>query len=239
MVKFVVYDDEEVFRSNIVKSIDRVMTKSKMEYSIEEFSKYNSKMQKVIDDESSKIYIMDIEIPNGLSGIDVARKIRVDDWNSIIILVTSHMDMGYDALKAQIMLLDFISKYNDCNISLERTIKKATLKINNKKVLIFESNDITYKVYTDDIVYIIKDTIDRKCVIKTIYNEVIVNENISTLFNMLDGRFFMTHRSCIINTEKIDRIDWKNNIIYFKNGFKTDYLSRDKKKEFKEYVRNC
>lgn len=239
MVKFVVYDDEEVFRSNIVKSIDRVMTKSKMEYSIEEFSKYNSKMQKVIDDESSKIYIMDIEIPNGLSGIDVARKIRVDDWNSIIILVTSHMDMGYDALKAQIMLLDFISKYNNCNISLERTIKKATLKINNKKVLIFESNDITYKVYTDDIVYIVKDTIDRKCVIKTIYNEVIVNENISTLFNMLDGRFFMTHRSCIINTEKIDRIDWKNNIIYFKNGFKTDYLSRDKKKEFKEYVRNC
>lgn len=239
MVKFVVYDDEEVFRSNIVKSIDRVMTKSKMEYSIEEFSKYNSKMQKVIDDESSKIYIMDIEIPNGLSGIDVARKIRIDDWNSIIILVTSHMDMGYDALKAQIMLLDFISKYNDCNISLERTIKKATLKINNKKVLIFESNDITYKVYTDDIVYIVKDTIDRKCVIKTIYNEVIVNENISTLFNMLDGRFFMTHRSCIINTEKIDRIDWKNNIIYFKNGFKTDYLSRDKKKEFKEYVRNC
>lgn len=239
MVKFVVYDDEEVFRSNIVKSIDRVMTKSKMEYSIEEFSKYNSKMQKVIDDESSKIYIMDIEIPNGLSGIDVARKIRIDDWNSIIILVTSHMDMGYDALKAQIMLLDFISKYNDCNISLERTIKKATLKINNKKVLIFESNDITYKVYTDDIVYIVKDTIDRKCVIKIIYNEVIVNENISTLFNMLDGRFFMTHRSCIINTEKIDRIDWKNNIIYFKNGFKTDYLSRDKKKEFKEYVRNC
>ena len=217
MVKFVVYDDEEVFRSNIVKSIDRVMTKSKMEYSIEEFSKYNSKMQKVIDDESSKIYIMDIEIPNGLSGIDVARKIRVDDWNSIIILVTSHMDMGYDALKAQIMLLDFISKYNNCNISLERTIKKATLKINNKKVLIFESNDITYKVYTDDIVYIVKDTIDRKCVIKTIYNEVIVNENISTLFNMLDGRFFMTHRSCIINTEKIDRIDWKKNIIYFKN----------------------
>lgn len=239
MVKFVVYDDEEVFRSNVVKSIDKVMEKSKMEYSIEEFSKYNSRMQKVIDDESSKIYIMDIEIPNGLSGIDVARKIRMDDWNSIIILVTSHVDMGYDALKAQIMLLDFISKYNDCNISLERTIKKATLKINNKKVLIFECNDITYKVYTDDIVYIVKDTIDRKCVIKTIYNEVIVNENISTLFDMLDGRFFMTHRSCIINTEKIDKIDWKNNIIYFKNGFKTDYLSRDKKKELKEYVRNC
>lgn len=118
-------------------------------------------------------------------------------------------------------------------------MKKAILKVNNKKVLIFESADITYKVYTDDIVYIIRDSIDRKSIIKTIYNDVSVNENISSLFGMLDSRFFMTHRSCIINTEKIDKIDWKNNIIYFKNDYKTDYLAREKKKELKEYVRNC
>ncbi|MBE6160344.1 MAG: response regulator transcription factor [Lactobacillales bacterium] len=239
MIKFVVYDDEEVFRSNIVSCINKVIDNNKIDYKIEEFSKYNSRMQKVIDEDCPKIYILDIEIPNGLSGIDVARKIRVDDWNSIIILVTSHVDMGYDALKAQIMLLDFISKYNDCNRNIEKTVKKALLKIDNKKVLIFESNDITYKVYTDDIVYIVKDTIDRKCIIKTVYNEISINENISTLFDMLDNRFFMTHRSCIVNTEKIDRIDWRNNIVYFKNGFNTDYLSRDRKKEFKAYVRGC
>lgn len=239
MIKFVVYDDEEVFRSNVVNSINKVVDKNKIDYKIEEFSKYNSRMQKVIEEDCPKIYILDIEIPNGLSGIDVARKIRVDDWNSIIVLVTSHVDMGYDALKAQIMLLDFISKYDECNRNIERTVKKALLKIDNKKVLIFESNDITYKVYTDDIVYIVKDTIDRKCVIKTVYNEISINENISTLFDMLDNRFFMTHRSCIVNTEKIDKIDWKNNIVYFKNGFNTDYLSRDRKKEFKAYVRSC
>jgi len=239
MIKFVVYDDEEVFRSNVVNCINKVIDKNKTDYKIEEFSKYNSRMQKVIEEDCPKIYILDIEIPNSLSGIDVARKIRVDDWNSIIVLVTSHVDMGYDALKAQIMLLDFISKYDECNRNIERTIKKALLKIDNKKVLIFESNDITYKVYTDDIVYIVKDTIDRKCIIKTVYNEISINENISTLFDMLDNRFFMTHRSCIVNTEKIDKIDWKNNIIYFKHDFRTDYLSRDKKKELREYVRSC
>jgi len=239
MIKFVVYDDEEVFRSNVVNSINKIVDNSKVDYIIEEFSKYNNKMQRVIDEDCSKIYILDIEIPNGLSGIDVARKIRENDWNSIIILVTSHVDMGYDALKAQIMLLDFIPKFNDCNKNLQRTIKKALLKINNKKVLIFECNDITYKIFTDDIVYIVKDTIDRKCVIRTVYNEVVINENISTLFEMLDNRFYMTHRSCIINTEKIDRVDWKNNVVYFKNGFNTDYLARDRKKEFKAYVRGC
>lgn len=239
MIKFVIYDDEEIFRSKTKYVIEKTMSKFKMEYCIEEFSKYNSRMQKTIDDECSKIYIMDIEIPNGLSGIDVAKKIRINDWNSIIILVTSHMEMGYEALKAQIMLLDFISKYNDCSPNLESTIKKAISKIDNKKILIFETNNMTYKVHTDDIVYIVKDSIDRKCIIKTEYNEVCINETIGNILDMLDRRFFLTHRSCIINTEKIDRIDWKKNIIYFKNSDKTDYLSRNKRKELKEYVRSC
>ena len=90
MIKFVVYDDEEVFRSNVVKSIDKIMSKSKLEYCIEEFAKYNSKMQKTIDEDIPKIYIMDIEIPNGLSGIDVARRIRNNDWNSDVYNQQNH-----------------------------------------------------------------------------------------------------------------------------------------------------
>jgi len=239
MVKFVIYDDEKSFRNNIKESITNVMSELDIEYKIEEFDKYNNKMMKTINDDSSKIYIMDIEIPGGMSGIDVARRIRTKDWNSIIILVTSHVDMGYEALKAQIMLLDFISKFNDCKDSLEKTVKKAINKIDNKKVLIFENSEMTYKVYTDDIIYILKDSIDRKCIIKTDYNEITVSETITSLSNMLDSRFFLSHRSCIVNTEKITMIDWKNGIVYFQNGDTIDYLARNKKKELKEYVRSC
>lgn len=239
MIKFVVYDDEVDYRNMIRNSINEVMSKIDIDYKIEEFDKYNNKMLKTIEDDSVKIYIMDIQIPNGLSGIDVARRIRLKDWNSIIILVTAFVDMGYEALKAQIMLLDFISKFNDCPNQLNRVIKKAISKIDNKKVLIFESSDMTYKVYTDDIVYILKDSVERKCIIKTDYNEIMVNQTITNLFNMLDNRFFLTHRSCIVNTDKVDMIDWKNNIIHFKNDDKIDYLARDKKKELKEYVRSC
>ena len=239
MIKFVVYDDEKLFRNNVKNSIENVMANLDIEYCIDEFSKYDNKMIKTINDDSSKIYILDIEIPNSMSGIDVARRIRIKDWNSIIILVTSHVDMGYEALKAQIMLLDFISKFNDCNTSLEKTIKKAINKVDDRKVLLFENSEMTYRVYTDDIIYILKDSIDRKCVIKTDYNEITINETIANLINLLDTRFFLSHRSCIINTEKISMIDWKNGIIYFKNGEKIDYLARNKKKELKEYVRSC
>lgn len=238
MIKFVVYDDETEYRNMIKNSINEVMSKIDIEYKIDEFDKYNNKMIKTIEDDSPKIYIMDIQVPNSVSGIDVARRIRLKDWNSIIILVTAYVDMGYEALKAQIMLLDFISKFNDCSANLNKVIRKAISKIDNKKVLIFESSDMTYKIHTDDIIYILRDSVERKCIIKTDYNEIMVNQTISNLFNLLDSRFFLTHRSCIINIDKVSMIDWKNNIIHFKNGDKIDYLARDKKKELREYVRS-
>ena len=238
MIKFVVYDDETEYRNIIKNSINEVMSKIDIEYKIDEFDKYNNKMIKTIEDDSPKIYIMDIQVPNSVSGIDVARRIRLKDWNSIIILVTAYVDMGYEALKAQIMLLDFISKFNDCSANLNKVIRKAISKIDNKKVLIFESSDMTYKIHTDDIIYILRDSVERKCIIKTDYNEIMVNQTISNLFNLLDSRFFLTHRSCIINIDKVSMIDWKNNIIHFKNGDKIDYLARDKKKELREYVRS-
>ena len=239
MIKFVVYDDEKSFRNSIKESIKETVDKLEIEYCIEEFSKFDNKMLNTINDDSSKIYIMDIEIPDGMSGIDVARRIRIKDWNSIIMLITSHVDMGYEALKAQIMLMDFISKFNDYKGSLERNIKKAVNKIGDKKILIFETSEMTYRVYIDDIVYILKDSIDRKCVIKTDYNEITVNETITSLLNLLDTRFFLSHRSCVVNVDKINMIDWKNGIIYFKNGDNIDYLARNKKKELREYVRSC
>ncbi len=239
MLKFIVYEDEEVFTKKISKYIKEVMLKQNIDYQIEEYNKHNKKLLKTIEDNSQKIYIMDIEIPNDVSGIEVAKMIRSNDWNSIIILVTSHADLSYEALKAQIMLLDFISKFNDCEYNLKNAIKKALVKLNNKQVLVFETSDMLYRIYTDDIVYILRDSIDRKCLIKTDFNEIVINDTIANLLNMLDSRFFLSHRSCIVNIEKVNKIDWKNNIIYFRNGEKIDYLSRNKRKELKEYVGSC
>ena len=236
MIKFVVYEDEKVFRNNIKTVIKDVMKQNEKEYIVKEFDKFDDKLKQEITSKTPAIYILDIEVPDSISGIDLARKIRKQDWNSIILMVTSHADLGYEALKAQIMLLDFISKYNDYKISMERALNKAISKLDNKKVLIFESNNITYKIYTDDILYIVKDTVDRKIIIKTEYNQIVINETLINIEKMLDKRFFKSHRSCLVNVDKIVKIDWKDNLIYFTNGEVIDYISKYKKKGLKEYV---
>ncbi len=237
MISFVVCDDQKEFCKKVRKIIDKTFMKNTVEYEIKEFDGYDSHMKQFIEQSyASKIYILDIELKNGISGIDIARKIRKNDWNSIIIMVTAHSDLGYEALKAQIMLLDFISKYDECEKNLTNVLKKAVNKIDCKKVLLFESYGISHRIYLDDILYVTKDTVDRKCIIKTTYGEFAVNKTMNQMIDELDQRFYLSHRSCLVNTDKIKDIDWKNNLIYFDQNDKIDLLSRDKKKGLKEIV---
>lgn len=237
MIEFVIYDDQAEYCSMVLEAVRQATGDLFEQCIVKTYQKYDSKFESTIkDDVSSKIYIMDIEVPCSLSGIDVARKIRKKDWDSIIILVTSHVELSYEALKAQIMLLDFICKQNNCLPNLVTTLKRALYKINDRKTLNFEINSMSYRIHTDDILYIQKDPIDRRCIIKTTYNDIPVTKNLNEIKDMLDDRFYQTHRSCIVNLEKIKDVDWKDNIICFTTGDKIDYLARDKRKGLKERV---
>lgn len=94
-MEFVVCDDEKQFRSSIVKIINKIYMNNNEDYKIYEFESYNKDFEKIINKKSPKIYVLDIEIKDSISGIDIARKIRRNDWDSIIILVTSHNELGY------------------------------------------------------------------------------------------------------------------------------------------------
>lgn len=235
-MEFVICDDEKLFRNETKKVIDKIYIRNDDYYHINEFEKFDKNFEKMIKDGKSKIYILDIEIKNSISGIDIARMIRKYDWESIIIMVTSHTELGYEALKAQIMLLDFISKYDECNIKIEKTIKKAINQVNNKKTIKFETEGVSYIVHLDDIIYIERDTTDRKCIIKTTYNNISINKSLNYMISQLDERFYLSHRSCIINTNKIREVNWNKNVISFYNGVQTNLLAREKKRGLKDYV---
>ena len=95
----------------------------------------------VVDDVSGvKIYILDLELP-GKSGIDIAREIRKVDWDSIIIILTSHDELELKLLKEKLLILDFISKFDDYENRLSDTLKMVIDKARTKKVISFKSNE--------------------------------------------------------------------------------------------------
>lgn len=237
MFRFVICDDEIMFTKKVVSVIDSFFMKNNFEYTTTVFKEYDNELEKIIKDkDTNKIYILDIELKNGISGIDIARKIRLYDWNSTIIMLTSHGEMGYDVLKAQIMVFDFISKFDNYKEQLELDINKIIYQVNNHSIIHYENKGTTYRINIHNILYIVKEPLDRRCKVVTVNGQYYINCTLNEISRKLNDNFFFSHRSCIVNIEYIEHVDWKNGIIMFSKGQKIDLLSRKNKKELKNYV---
>jgi len=236
MLHFVIFDDNELIREKVNKVITKLMLPTDIEYKTLEFSKYNKSFAQLIERRGEKkIYILDIEV-DSYSGLDVARKIRERDWESIIIVLTAHYELAYDAFKNRLMLLDFISKFDNYEQNLYDVLKLALKASHVKKQFSFTSNRMAYRVDYDDILYIIKDTAKRNTIVKTFSKEYPVSLNLNEIMAMLPDNFIQTHRACTINRDNVKTIDFKENVITFNNNEKISMLSKTYKKEVKEHV---
>lgn len=236
MFEFIVCDDQVMFSKGIVKLIDSIFMNNSFDYTIESFTDYNENFEEIIKGKGSKIYILDIELNNGISGIDIARKIREYDWSSTIIMLTSHGEMGYDVLKAQIMVLDFISKFEDYKLKLAELINMIIEKESNRGVIHYKNKGTSYRIDISNILYIVKEPLTRQCKVVTINGEYYITCTLNEMMKNLDDNFYLTHRSCVVNTAHVEHVDWTNGIIIFDKGKKINLLSRERKKGLKNYV---
>lgn len=234
MINFIICDDNDFVR----KTNERIVVKSAMlydfDYTISNFKKYDSKLGSLIKNQNyTKVYILDLELPSK-SGIDIAREIRKNDWESIIIILTSHDELELKLLKEKLLIYDFISKFDNYEEKLIASLKEVIKKISSIKTLTIMSERELHNVKLDDILYIYRDSLIHKTIIVTNDDEFLVRESLLNLSEKLDSRFYQTHRACFVNIEKIKSIDFKNNIIYFTNEMSIDYLSRNNKKGLRE-----
>lgn len=231
MINYIICDDNDIIRQNIEEIIGNIMMKNNFEYKIHSFSDYDRSFNKVLSNKLvNKIYILDIETPSE-SGINIARKIREHDIDSIIIFLTSHYELGSVLLEDEIMFLTFISKFNNMNERLESAIDKALHMLGKKQAIRFEDHGVLYTIPINDILYITHDSVSRKSIIKTDYTEFSISKSLSELVLMVDSRFIRTHRSCIANKNRIISIDKKKSTISFDNGSTIDLLSNNYKEE--------
>lgn len=232
MINFIICDDHRVIRENIVKVVHEVMMRNKVAYNTHVFEDYDSNFIKIMKSKiPSKVYILDIEAPSG-SGIDIARMIRQRDIDSVIIFLTSHDELGYTILKSQFMCLTFISKYDNYVGNLKSALKKAVKMAGSKQAIRFHDQGILYTIPLADILYVTRDSVERKCVIKTDYSSFKINKNLYDLKDGLNNSFVQSHRACIVNIDRVVSVDSRNRIITFDNGETIDLLSANYKKDF-------
>lgn len=238
MLKFIICEDNKDFLINDCQVINQAMMMSNTEYKTFKFYEYNSDLKKLINSSGTKIYIIDLELKTR-SGLDIVREIREKDFYSQIIISSAHDELENRVFKSKMMIFDFISKYDNHNEKLKETIKLILTILEKRNVIKIGTKTSTILIDTNDILYIMKENIDKKCTIKTKDDKFIISTNLCNIEKKLKKNFIKSHRSCLVNPKHINSIDYKELSITFKNGDKIiNVISRKFKKEIQN-LWNC
>ncbi|MCI6266979.1 MAG: LytTR family DNA-binding domain-containing protein [Erysipelotrichaceae bacterium] len=239
MLRFIICEDNKDFLGRLSNIINKVMMPYNFEYKISKFTEYNKEVEEIINRKyEQKVYVLDIELGD-ISGLEIASEIREHDLESIIIFVTSHNECKNDIFYSRLLAIDYIPKDRLWADRFENTIEYTVKAINKRRVLSFEFNYNSYRVPFDDILYIEKVQDNQKCIINTENgNQFEIITTISELAKKLGPSFFQSHKSCIVNIEKIKKINYADNTITFINNECVYLLSNRKKKQLREYVAN-
>lgn len=232
MIKIIVVEDEKIHQDKIKEVISKVLFKTNDDVKVEYFTKYNKSLQKIIDDDSMrKIFIMDIELEGNISGIQIAKKIRENDWESEIIFTTSHDKMFETVYRNIYQVFDFIEKYYDMSKRLLKDLEIIFKKNFDNKMLTYSNRFFDLKIYYRSILYIYREKEERKLVIVTDTNIFKVGLTIPEMLELLDDRFKQCHRSCIVNTDRVQKYEWNESYFVLDNKNEIDMLSKKFRKE--------
>ncbi len=232
MLDIVVYENKKDF---IQKNIDSINI-SEYDINYYNFDKMCYEFESLIKNrDRKKIYILDDEV-DGVSGLEVAIKIREYDWDSIIILLIDLSKHVSDVFNERIMALDIIFKDNSFDNRLIDDIKLAISIFAKQTFFTFKYNHIIYRIPYSDICYIEKESTIKRCIIHTMDEEYYITESVSSILSHLSSSFCRIHQSCIINFDNVRRYNLSTNMIVFNNGDMTDMISSKMKNVVKNYV---
>ena len=239
MLRFIICEDNKDFLSRLQNIVNKVMMPYNFEYKINKFTEYNDELQALIEKKyEQKIYVLDIVLGE-VSGLEIASEIREKDPDSVIIFVTRYVEYKNDIFYSRLLAIDYIPKDRFWAERFENTIVHVIKRIDKKRVLSYEFNYNSYRIPFDDILYIEKMQDNQKCIINTENGEQFqIMSSITDLTKRLGPSFFQSHKSCIVNIEKIKRINYADNTITFINNESVYLLSNRRKKKLREYVAN-
>lgn len=175
------------------------------------------------------IILLDIDMP-GISGLDVAKKLRDNNDDVIIVFVSSHEKYVFDSLEYR--PFRYIRK-NRIMEELKLAIRAACVlyKKNAKKYILIKTDDGEYRIEQSDIYYI--EMVKRKLHIHLTDNKVLaIWKSMKDFYkNVENEEFVKIHSGCAVNIKYIR--EYSKYDVTIDNGEKL-LASRSGIKELKE-----
>jgi two-component system response regulator AgrA len=235
MLHFIILDDDILHNKNTNKRLESIFKRYNMEACI---SLITTKSEEVLEYCSkhnirNNVYLLDVDVQNSINGIEVAKIIRGLDVRAYIIFISAHPEYVLPSLKTRVF--DYLIKpvsietlgkcINSINVDFIKT------KTENTPLLTIKSGFSMYNLNYDEITYLEK--YGHMLVVHTISGKIESSESLESIEAKLDkNNFFRCHKSYIVNTSYISKVDYSNNIIHLKNG-ESCVVSKRLKKELK------
>ena len=213
MLNFVLCDDNLNIVQKLKEMLEIIFFKNNIDAQV---TLVTDNPNEVIDFELNNlvdVLILDINLNDKISGIDLAKQIREKNKNVYIIFSTGHLE--YSLLAYTVKTFDYLPK----PITLERleaTINRLLDDLNNKsnnKFIKINNNTI---VNEQEINYIKRE--GMKLVFCTKTDEFVTYSSFNKLLPTLSNNFIRCHKSYIVNAENISNINSNSNKIGFSNN---------------------
>lgn len=194
----------------------------------------------IIKSSTPDVVFLDVNMPN-MSGIELAQSIIRLDMPPIIVFTTSFENYAVKAfdLNAADYLIKPYSKER-----LFQAIDKIRIRMSQRKTkskerhkIAVQEEDAIVLLDVEDIYYI--ETSVRKTFIYTKYKKYETKETLSVLEEKLKYEFVRCHKSCLVNLEKINRIEPMFNrtyVIKFDDAPYKVAVSRKYSKDLLEWI---
>ncbi|AJA47170.1 accessory gene regulator protein A [Clostridium pasteurianum DSM 525 = ATCC 6013] len=166
---------------------------------------------------------MDVDLKNNMNGIRLGEQIRELDSLGFIIFTTTHLEMSYLAFKYKVEAMDYVIKEDyDFKQRIESCLLKAYntyYKGNHKEGYISIKEDTRIiNIKLCDILFIETTGVAHRIRVHEENRQFEFYGNLKDIQKKLTSNFYRCHKSYIVNKDKIEEIDIKNNKIIMVNG---------------------
>ena len=203
--KIAICDDFEQDAKYIASAVKKWAEKERILLDVEVFPSADSFLFHYADHKDFDIMLLDIEMPT-MSGIELAKKIRLENDAVQIIFITGYIDYiseGYDVAALHYLMKPLSED------KLSEVLNRAVLKIRkNEKSLFLSISGEMVRILIYQIKYL---EVQQNYVTVHAKKDYTVKKTLGEFESELDERFYRIGRSFIVNLSCIDKIT-KNSV---------------------------
>ena len=209
MLNFIICDDNNTVSDKLSQMLESLFIKHNFDAQI--LLKTSSPEEVLNYASTADVFLLDINLHQNISGLQIAEKIRLSNKKAYIIFTTGHLE--YVMLAYKVKTFDYLAKPITLD-RLEETVIRLFSDIYNSPTQYIKVNNKNTLMNPKNINYIEKD--GMKLIYHSNDKKYVSYNSFNKIKNCLPENFVRCHKSYIVNIDNINNVV-SNNTIEFSN----------------------